>query len=340
METIEDEIIKRYNTLTLQSTYDNINSSSDEEKRDFFGIGKKYIKDNLEENDLPFESNDNDYIEEDLMEIDNDPIQLSKKANSNSLFSISKELSSKSHINEIDMFSHAPTFDTTDSNKKSHTTSRQNSRPSQSTKKSKIKEFQFKFIKRENIDKKVLRKFKKFLKDKYKKNQNDIVTLIAKNKFWYDFIALNLTPPFTYPAEEKEFKSFNTTYMSWVFEHPCSLELYNIFIQSNYNCLLEDFCKQYKLKENDEEFPLLQTYLSTMAVIFGTSTSNDSNASETCSYLFEVEPKKSNENINSIPTVSEKNETTVNAVMKEDSEGYWEDEEDDYRFYNNFNHFY
>ena len=60
METIEDEIIKRYNTLTLQSTYDNINSSSDEEKRDFFGIGKKYIKDNLEENDLPFESNDND----------------------------------------------------------------------------------------------------------------------------------------------------------------------------------------------------------------------------------------------------------------------------------------
>ena len=50
METIEDEIIKRYNTLTLQSTYDNINSSSDEEKRDFFGIGKKYIKDNLEEN--------------------------------------------------------------------------------------------------------------------------------------------------------------------------------------------------------------------------------------------------------------------------------------------------
>ena len=80
METIEDEIIKRYNTLTLQSTYDNINSSSDEEKRDFFGIGKKYIKDNLEENDLPFESNDNDYIEEDLMEIDNDPIQLSKKS--------------------------------------------------------------------------------------------------------------------------------------------------------------------------------------------------------------------------------------------------------------------
>ena len=44
-----------------------------------------------------------------------------------------------------------------------------------------------------------------------------------------------------------------------------------------------------------------------MAVIFGTSTSNDSNVSETCSYLFEVEPKKSNENINSIPTVSEKN---------------------------------
>ena len=40
METLEDEIIKRYNTLTLQSTYDNINSSSDEEKRDFFGIGK------------------------------------------------------------------------------------------------------------------------------------------------------------------------------------------------------------------------------------------------------------------------------------------------------------
>ena len=142
--------------------------------------------------------------------------------------------------------------------------------------KQKIKEFQFKFTKRENIDKKVIRKFRKFIKEKFKKNSPEIVSFISNNKFWYDFISQNLMPPFVYSQEKKDFKSFNTKYMIWVFEHKFSAELYNIFINNNFNNIFENFVKKFNLNNENEEYFLLKNYLNSLPNIFSFNVSNNS----------------------------------------------------------------
>jgi len=54
-----------------------------------------------------------------------------------------------------------------------------------------LKEFNIKFTKRENIDKKVLRKFRKFIKDKIKKGHINLSNFGLNNtqkEFWNFFI--------------------------------------------------------------------------------------------------------------------------------------------------------
>ena len=142
--------------------------------------------------------------------------------------------------------------------------------------KKKLKEFQFKFTKRENIDKKILRKFRKFLKEKSIKNDIEIINIISISKFWSDFIKENLLPPFHYLTEKKKFRSFNTTYMSWIFEHKFSLELYSIFIESSFKSLCEHFKFIYNLNEENKEFNQLKIYLNNLPFIFSLTDYNQS----------------------------------------------------------------
>ncbi len=136
--------------------------------------------------------------------------------------------------------------------------------------KKKIKEFKFKQLKRENIDKKILRKFKKFLKTKLKeKKDNEVKNYINNNEFWLEYIKMNLMPPFNYNKENISFKSFNTQYLCWFFEHKFSLELFNIFIKINYDDLLQLVKNTYNLDEETDDYLLLKTYINTMPLIYG-----------------------------------------------------------------------
>ena len=144
------------------------------------------------------------------------------------------------------------------------------------SKKGKLREFKFKFTKRENIDKKILRKFRKYLKEKRQKKTDcemEIENIIQNNKFWTDFINKNLLPPFIYTEEEKEFKSFNTKYMFWIFEHSYSYELYNNFIQYNYTYVISHFERKYKISETHEEYCLLKAYINSLPSIYAAVTS-------------------------------------------------------------------
>ena len=142
--------------------------------------------------------------------------------------------------------------------------------------KKKIKEYKFKQIKRENADKKILRKFKKFLKAKLKeKTENEVKNYIKNNEFWPDYISDNLMPPFSYEKEKICFKSFNTKYLCWFFEHKFSQELFSIFINQNYNYLLNLVKEAYKLNEDSEDYNLLKVYINSMPMIYG----NDGNRS-------------------------------------------------------------
>jgi hypothetical protein len=76
-------------------------------------------------------------------------------------------------------------------------------------------------------------------------------------------------PPFSYDKEKISFKSFNTKYLCWFFEHKYSQELFNIFINKNYNDLISLIKEAYNLKEDTEDYNLLKIYLNTMPNIYG-----------------------------------------------------------------------
>jgi len=147
-----------------------------------------------------------------------------------------------------------------------------------------FKDFSVKFTKRENIDKKILRKFRKFLKDKTKKNMINWEMLGLNNvqkKFWICFIGDNLLPPMKYVNKESnenvDFKSFNTNYMVWLLSHKGSVELYDLYLNEQYMEVLNIFIIKFALKDT-EELNQLQVDIKNLAHIFHTAIDNEENA--------------------------------------------------------------
>ena len=189
--------------------------------------------------------------------------------------------------------------------------------------KKKIKEYKFVEFKRENIDKKIIRKFKKFLKTKLKeKTDNEIKNYIINNEFWLDYIKLNLMPPFIYEKEKITFKSFNTQYLCWLFEHKFSSELFNIFIDLNYDIILYYIKKKYSLVEKSEDYILLQNYLYSMPLIYR-KENNHNNSTEYSNNLklfedeiisnnqIDIEKEKDNDNENN-------DKKMINMILEDD----------------------
>lgn len=202
------------------------------------------------------------------------------------------------------------------------------------SRKKKIKEFHFREIKRENIDKKIIRKFKKYLKSENTKLNNlELIHYVNNSEFWSDFINSNLMPPFNYAKENKGFKSFNTQYLKWFFEHKFSLELYNLFIKDSYNSLLILLKKSNYLNEGNEDYSLLKIYLKSLPLIYGKDEQQNNDK--------DIEMDEDEDKSNSIKNHNNRMETD-NDFMKDNyelgnnagnnfhfaySEGYFNDEQ-------------
>lgn len=145
-----------------------------------------------------------------------------------------------------------------------------------------LKDFNPKFTKRENIDKKILRKFKKYLKELYKVHKYDFEQMENKD-FWVMFMNGHLFPPMKYFQKEisrtVEYKSFNTQYTAWIFSHQPSLKLYQRFLKDKgedlFNSIVKKFNIQKDLPENMEPLSQLRNYVFNIAEIF-TSANNKS----------------------------------------------------------------
>ena len=265
IETIEKEIINQY-------------KENDYNDKNYFKFSSINDKIYFQDKNLPYEEKENQIIN---FQFDNNINYLIKNNNNNyEIFkdsfifeSLIKNEIENNKNKKINNNIKNIKLNTSISNRRSKHEQKNNN----SLRKQKLKEFQFKFTKRENVDKKILRKFRKFLKDKSKKNFYEVTNILSNSKFWYDFITQNLMPPFIYLTEKKEFKSFNTTYMSWVFEHKFSLELYNIFIKYSFKNLCEHFQYIYHLNDDNEEFNQLKTYLNTLPLIFSMGNTSQSN---------------------------------------------------------------
>lgn len=121
-----------------------------------------------------------------------------------------------------------------------------------------LKNVNFNFTKRENIDKTIMRKFRKFVYYGIKSNflRNNI------DPFWKEFTSQKYLPPFR--TEHIEFKSFSTSYMIWVFSHPDGIELYDLFINAKLDEIIHDFSRKYEIIQISE----LRDYLTNANRIF------------------------------------------------------------------------
>ena len=106
-------------------------------------------------------------------------------------------------------------------------------------------------IRRVNLCKKIVRKFKKYLK----KNIKEI-----NHSFWTSFCRENYLPPFK--KEEVEFKSFSQIYLNWLFSHQGGIELYNQFIRKNGEEELNKIYSNYGVKDSEDKITIKNFFIN------------------------------------------------------------------------------
>jgi len=132
------------------------------------------------------------------------------------------------------------------------------------------------FTKRENIDKKILREFKNFIKVKLLDDEFYVSNKNIKNfAFWKRFVTENLLPPMQFSYEDSNekvtFKSFNTNYHNWIFSREGADELYEDYIRKNGDEILDFLIKRYKLRgdiNNNDEIHQLDFYVKNIIGIY------------------------------------------------------------------------
>lgn len=173
-----------------------------------------------------------------------------------------------------------------------------------------LKSFHPKFIKKENIDKKILRKFRKVLK-------KDVKVTDIKGNIDFDFIASfvlkNLLPPMKF--EETEFKSFNTKFLVWLFSKNGMEEIYERFVNEYGVSLWASFVETYNLNEEEPEIiDSLLYYIKNMHLFY--TTKFESNISETGSNKYSFSQMCSEEILESILGIDMKSNWNDNETMR------------------------
>ena len=118
-----------------------------------------------------------------------------------------------------------------------------------------LKTFNPKFLKKENIDKKIFRRFRKFVKSVLKQNSKNKAIIIKNELFWKKFCEKNLLPPVKIVennGELIEHKSFNIKYLMWLFNQEGAIELFNLFSEKEGENVIDSFINEYNLKKSKE----------------------------------------------------------------------------------------
>ena len=137
-----------------------------------------------------------------------------------------------------------------------------------------LKTFNPKFLKKENIDKKIFRRFRKFVKSLYKKNKN-LPVFIKNPLFWRKFYVKNLLPPVKIVLNHNgnliEHKSFNTQYLIWLFNQQGTTELFEMFAKNELEFVINNFIEEYDLSESKEPgiIEKIKQYIKYIPEIYG-----------------------------------------------------------------------
>ena len=135
-----------------------------------------------------------------------------------------------------------------------------------------LKAFNPKFLKKENIDKKILRNFRKFAVTFYNDNKNS--PIFRKNEsFWKLFSSKNLLPPMKIESEKGniiQHKSFNSQFFIWLFNQEGITEVYKKFIDKEMESIINNFILEYNLNNSNDKniIAKLEQYLKYIPDIY------------------------------------------------------------------------
>ena len=161
-----------------------------------------------------------------------------------------------------------------------------------------LRKFNPKSIKKEVIDKKIIRKFRKFLKNKIKlKKFNEYHPGF---QFWKEFAFNNLVPPMLYINKEEkvEFKSFKKGYIVWLVSKVGAKDFFSKFLKEKKGSLIQYFKGKIRaeiLGDIAVEFKNIENYVDYYCDIY--YNKNLAIKPEIIPKHHEVEPEKNlNEN--------------------------------------------
>ena len=184
--------------------------------------------------------------------------------------------------------------------------------------------FRFNIIKKENVNKKVVRTFSNFILQAIKSNNKKVTDLIysVENHFWINFSSSNsYQPPCTFETNiclsEISFKSYNDSYMKFLFNKENCSELYKLMIKDQSYYIENSFCnliynKAHKVLLNKQEIEVLvkkeketlKNYLEKIAYIYKESSfsklltkSVKSNCEQTKNKCLDIKRSKLNKDL-------------------------------------------
>ena len=156
-----------------------------------------------------------------------------------------------------------------------------------------LNSFKPKYIKRETIDKKIIRSFKNYTIKEYKANRLVIDEKTMDQNFFINFVNGNMLPPLDFhdvnTDEYVKFNSFNCSYLLWFFSKKGVKEVYNQFINEKGKEFIDDLSQYYEI--SNEEKNQLNSYIMNFPNIFDISLVNSITQGATVKHLYRTVDK-------------------------------------------------
>ena len=157
-----------------------------------------------------------------------------------------------------------------------------------------LNSFKPKYIKRETIDKKIIRLFKNYIIKEYKGGRFKIDKKIVDQHFFINLVNGNVLPPFEFhevgTEEYIKFNSFNCGYLLWFFSKKGVKDLYNNFISEKGKEFINDMSQYYEIGTEEEKYQL-ENYIMNMPNIFDISLVNNITQGEAVMHLYRTVDK-------------------------------------------------
>jgi len=140
-----------------------------------------------------------------------------------------------------------------------------------------LNSFKPKYIKRETIDKKIIRTFKNYVVKEYKEHRLELNNVTMDQDFFINFVNGNLLPPIDFydatTGEYIKFNSFNCSYLLWFFSKKGVKEIYGNFINEKGKEFIDNLSDYYEI--SSEEKNQLHSYIFNFPFIFDISLVNN-----------------------------------------------------------------